>query len=95
MPPKKKKKKKKKGKRFEPSTEASQMIFFFFMAAPAAYGSSQARGQIQVTAVTYVIVVAMPDPAPGWGSNLCLCRDPSHCSQILNPTAEPQWELQG
>ena len=19
------------------------------------------------------------------GSNLCICRDPSHCSQILNP----------
>ena len=33
-----------------------------FMAAPAAYGSSQARDQIWAAAATYTIAVSMPDP---------------------------------
>ena len=42
-----------------------------------AYGSSQARDQIQTTATTCISAAAMPGPhptAPGQGSNPC-CRD--------------------
>ena len=47
------------------------------MAAPATYGSSQARDWIQAAAVTYT--------ALGQGSNPQVCSDQSLCSQILNP----------
>ena len=33
-----------------------------FLAAPAAYGISQARDQIQAAAATYVTAAATPDP---------------------------------
>ena len=40
-------------------------FFFFsgfsFLTVPMVYGSSQARDQIQATAVTYAVAVAMPD----------------------------------
>ena len=36
-------------------------FFFLFLSAPTAYGSPQARDQIQVTAVTYTTVAAMAD----------------------------------
>ena len=35
--------------------------FFFLMASPAAYGSSQARGQIRAAAVAYTTAKATPD----------------------------------
>jgi len=34
----------------------------FFIAIPAAYGTSWARDQTQVTAATYTTASAMPDP---------------------------------
>ena len=56
---------------------------FIFMATPAAYGSSQARGQIETAAVTYATASTKPDPS-------CICN--LHCSlwqcQILNPLSE-------
>ena len=67
------------------------ILFFvniFFTVEPTAYGSSLARDRIQVTAVTWIEAVAMPDPlihCTGREWNLCLCSDPSHCNQILNP----------
>ena len=39
-------------------------FFFFrfsFLTVPVVYGSSLARDQIQATAVTYAVAVAMPD----------------------------------
>ena len=37
-----------------------------FRAAPVAYGSSQARGQIRAVAAAYATATAMPDPG-------CVC----------------------
>ena len=60
------------------------------MVTPMAYGSSWARDWIWAAAVTYTAAVATMDPLThwaglGWGSNLSLCSDLSHCSWILNP----------
>ena len=69
-------------------------FFFFLMAKPPAYGSSQARDWIQVTAVTEATAVAMPDPLtswPGQGSNtLAAARDAAvrflnHCTTRRMP----------
>ena len=64
------------------------LILLFFMAAPAAYGSSLARGWVQATSIAYITAVAMPDP-------LTLCArlgNPSSTStetgQIINPLQE-------
>ena len=38
------------------------LYFFSFLVTSAAYGSSQARDQIQAAAVTYATVVATVDP---------------------------------
>ena len=40
------------------------LFFFPFTAAPAVYGSSQARGQIGAAAVTYATAMATPDLSP-------------------------------
>ena len=64
------------------------MYNIYLMAAFMACGSSQARDWIWAAALTYTIAVAMPAPltqCTGWGSNLWLCSDLSHCSRILNP----------
>ena len=37
-------------------------FFFLFIALPAAYGSSQARGQISAAAEVWVTATATPDP---------------------------------
>ena len=53
-------------------------FFFFFLATLTAHGSSQARDQIQATAVTYTTAVATMDPYPtalGQRSNPCHCSD--------------------
>ena len=54
------------------------------MAVPTAYGSSCARDWIQATAVTYIAVVAMPDP-------LTHCTGPgiewTHASPAMRATA--------
>ena len=44
-------------------------FFFFslFMAAPAGYGSSQARGQIRATAGAYTTAMATPSPSHIYG----------------------------
>lgn len=58
------------------------VYLFSFKAIPTAYGSSWAKDHIWATAVTYTVTVATPDPHPtalGWGSNLCLSNDLSHC----------------
>ena len=39
-------------------------LWFLLGAAPAAYGSSQPRGQIGATSVTYTTSRATPDPYP-------------------------------
>ena len=61
----------------------SSFFFFFFRAALAAYGSSQARGQIGAAGAAYVTAIAMPDL-----SHIC----DLHCSLrqcwILNPLRE-------
>jgi len=53
------------------------------MAAPTAYGSSQARGQIRAAAEAYTTAMTIPDP-----SHICEL----HCSvstcQILNPLSK-------
>ena len=50
------------------------------MIAPAAYGSSQARDQIQATDATYATAVAMPD-------NL------THCTMQVVESIQPQMSL--
>jgi len=57
--------------------------FLLFRPSPAAYGSSQARGQIRATAPAYTTATATWDPS-------CIC-DLHHGSQqrwILNPLSE-------
>ena len=52
-------------------TPLPHLFFFFlslfFMASPAAYGSSQARGQIRVTAGAHATAMVMPDLS-------CICN---------------------
>ena len=56
------------------------ILFYYFRAAPEAYGSSQASGQIGAVAVAYAAVTAMTDP-----SHICdLCCSLQQC-QVLNP----------
>ena len=51
------------------------LLFFFpFITMPAAFGGSQARGQIRVAAETYTIATAKPDPP-----------QPTERGQELNP----------
>ena len=80
---------------------------FFFRATLAAYGSSQARGQIGTAAETYATATAMLDPC-----HICDLNHSLRQHQILNPLseardrtsiladtvsgsqpAEPQWKL--
>ena len=52
------------------------------------HGSSQARDRIWATAGTYATAAATPHPLTHCtrpGIKLCLLRDPSHYSLILNP----------
>ena len=66
----------------------AEAFFFFLMSALVAYGSSWARDQIWVTALTYAAAQATLDPlahCTGQGSNPLLCSHPRCCSQILNP----------
>ena len=60
-----------------------QTFFFLFSVAPAAYGSSWARGQFRVDAATYTTATAMLDL-----SHICKL----HCGlgqrQILHPLSE-------
>ena len=55
-------------------------ILFVFRAAPAVYGSSQARGQMELQLLAYTTATAMPDPS---------CVRDLYCSSywhwILNP----------
>lgn len=39
------------------------LLFSLFRAAPAAYGSSQAKGRIRSAAASYATATAMPDPS--------------------------------
>ena len=70
------------------NTSHTSFFFFFPMAMPTACGSSCAWDWIQVIASTYPAASAIPDPlthCTGPALNLHLCRDLSHCNQILNP----------
>ena len=59
---------------------------FNFMAASAAYGSSPSLGLNPNHSCDLSCSCGNAGSInPGWGLNLHLCRDPSHCSQILNP----------
>ena len=46
--------------------ELTIFFFFLFRATPAAYGSSQARGQIRATAEVYATAKATSDPSHIW-----------------------------
>ena len=66
---------------------AQEKDFFFFMATLVAYGNDTARDGIRAAAVIYAIAAATPDSltrCTSQGSNLCLPRNPSCCSRILN-----------
>ena len=81
-------------------------IYFFFRATPAAYGGSQAGGQLELQLPACTTATAMWDP-----SRICDLHHSSWQRRILNPlskardrtrvlvdtsqvvTAEPQWEL--
>ena len=59
------------------------LSFCLFRASPAAYGVSQARGQIGAVAAGYTTATAMSDPSQVW--------DLHHSAwqlQILNPLSE-------
>ena len=53
------------------------------MAAPVAYGSSQARGQIGPTAVAYTAATPTPDP-----SHICDLNHSLRQYQTLKPTSK-------
>ena len=61
------------------------MEFFYFLggATPAAYGGSQAKGQIGAVAAGLCHSTAMPDP-----SRVCDLHQSSWQRQILNPLRE-------
>ena len=66
----------------------SFFFFFFFgsfRAAPVAYGSSQARGQLELQLQAYTTATAMPDP-----SRVCDLHHSSWC-RILNPLNEARY----
>ena len=58
-------------------------LFAFSGAAPAAYGGSQARGQIELRPPAYTTVIATPDP-----SHVCDLHHSSRQCWILNPLIE-------
>ena len=63
--------------------ETQTFFFLLFMTIPAAYGSSQARGQTGAAAEAYAMATATADP-----SRLCnLGFSLWHC-QILNPLSK-------
>ena len=57
--------------------------FFLFRVTPAAYGSSQARGQIRAVAEAYTTAMATWDPS----HIVDLCLSLQKC-QILNPLSQ-------
>ena len=62
-------------------------FFFFFRAAPAAYGSSQARDQIRAIAPAYTKATATPDL-----SLICNLHHSSWPCRIFNPLSEAKIE---
>ena len=63
--------------------EFSFLSLFTFRAAPVAYGSSQAKGQIGAAAAGYTTATAMPDP-----SQVCDLHRSSWQRWILNSPSE-------
>ena len=63
--------------------EFSFLSLFTFRAAPVAYGSSQAKGQIGAAAAGYTTATAMPDP-----SHFCNLHHSSWQCRILNPLSK-------
>ena len=63
------------------------LFFFLFRAAPGAYGSSQARGQIQLPA--HARATAIQDP-----SHVCNLHHSSRQCWILNPLSEARDQTQ-
>ena len=55
-------------------------LFSFFRAAPAAYGSSQARVELELQLPAYITTTAIPDL-----SHVCDLHCSSRQNQILNP----------
>ena len=58
-------------------------LFFLFRAAPEAYGSSQAKGQIRAVAAAYTAATATPDL-----NHVCNLRHGSQQRWILNPLSK-------
>ena len=56
----------------------------FFMDTPVAYGLSQVLNQSHSGDLLHICDNTVSFNLLGWGSNLHLYSDPSHCSQILN-----------
>ena len=66
-------------------------FFFFFRVTPAAYGSSQARGQIRAAAAAYTTVMA----ARVWDlSNILYLHCSSRQLRILNPPSKARDQTQ-
>ena len=61
----------------------SSSSFLLFRAAPGAYGGSQVRGRIGVTAATYTTATAMQDPGRIWDLHHSSWRH-----QILSPLSK-------
>ena len=60
--------------------ELTFFFFFLFRTLPKAYGSSQARGQIELQLPAYTTATAMPDL-----SHICSLHCSSQPHRILNP----------
>ena len=84
--------------------QAPFFVFFFFRAAPMAYGSSRARGQIRATAAGLATATPMPDPSGVYNLHHWQCwilnplsraKDRTHVLMELIGfvSAEPQQEL--
>ena len=77
--------------------ESSELIFcfvlLFFRAGPEAYGSSQARGRMELQPPAYTTATASPYP-----SHICYLHHSSWQCRILNPLCEARdrtWVLMG
>ena len=66
-----------KASRYKINTQNLLLFFFFFIAIPVAYGSSQAKGQVQAAAGAYTIATTTQDLS-------CICN----LFWILNPLSK-------
>ena len=77
------------GKQFGSFPLSLSLFFFFFFFLPHLWHMEipglgiESEPQLQPISQLWQYQILYPT-ALGWGSNLCLCRDPSQCSLILN-----------